>query len=453
MLNKNDTVRLTVESVDGMMNGVAHFEGRTVFVPGALTGEEITALIVKCAPSYAFGKLLAVENANPERVDPPCPYYKACGGCSALHMRYEASLRVKQDAVRQTLRRIGGVEIDVPLPLGMDEPFHYRNKTAMPVENGPDGPRSGFYAPRSHRLVPVDRCLIAMEPADRVTGAVLSWMQRYNIPAWDENSRTGLIRHILSRVSQKGEVMAVVTTSKEELPEAEALCECLRRETPGLVSVCQSVNPRGDNVILGRDYRVLWGSPRLRDTLCGFTFSLSPLSFFQVNPRQTERLYETALRFAAPQPEERAVDLYCGAGTISLLLSKYCREVTGIEIVPQAVRDARENARQNGVSNARFYAGAAEKLLPELVKKGLRPDLAVLDPPRKGAEPEVLWALAEASPARVVYVSCDPATLARDIKVLSDCGYVLQKVQPVDMFCFSQHIENVALLTRASASS
>ena len=448
MLRKNQEFTVRIESVDGNMQGIARFEGQTVFIPGALRGGMIRAAATRCEKRYAFARILSVEEESPERVAPPCPCYRACGGCTALHMRYEETLRIKREAVRQALARIGGLEAEVPLPIAQDPPFAYRNKTALPVAEIDGAPRCGFYAPRSHRLVPVDSCLIAMPEGNLAANTVCGWMRRFSVPAWDEVSRTGLIRHAVTRTARDGGVMVTLTAADSGIPHQEELIAALREALPRLVSVCLSVNRKGDNVILGRNYRVLYGAPRLRDTLCGLSFDLSPLSFFQVNPVQTEKLYRTALEFAAPKPEEHAADLYCGAGTISLLLAGYVRKVTGIEIVPDAIRDARENAKTNGVRNAEFHAAAAEELLPRLVSAGLRPDLVVLDPPRKGADPAVLSAIADAAPIRIVYVSCDPATLARDLRLLTGGGYRLDRVQPVDMFPWTSHVETVVRLFR-----
>ena len=448
MLRKNQELTVLVESVDGQMQGVAHADGQTLFIPGALRGETVRAAVTKCEKRFAFARIVSVEEKSPYRTEPPCPIAKQCGGCAALHMQYEETLRVKRDAVRQALLRIGGVDMDVPLPLPQDPPAAYRNKTALPVAMADGEPKCGFYAPRSHRLVPVERCLIAMPEGSLAANAVCGWMKRFSVPAWDETEKRGLIRHVVTRTSRSGQVMVTLAASGPDIPHREELIACLKEALPGLVSVCLSVNPRGDNVILGGTYQVLWGAPRLRDSLCGLYFDLSPLSFFQVNPEQTEKLYRTVLSFAGPQPDQTAVDLYCGAGTISLLLARHVKTVIGIEIVPDAVRDARENAKTNGITNAAFHAAAAEKLLPRLVEGGIRPDVLVMDPPRKGAEPAVLCAIAQANVPRVVYVSCDPATLARDLRVLTSAGYSPEHVQPVDMFPWTKHVETVVLLTK-----
>ena len=447
MLHKNQTLTVTVESVDGQMQGVAHADGETLFIPGALQGETVTVSTTRCEKHYAFARLLSVDQPSPVRAVPPCPYVRFCGGCDALHMTYEETLRVKQAHVRETLRRIGGVDIDVPLPLPMERPFAYRNKSAVPVAMVDGVPKAGFYAPRSHRLVPAESCLIAMPEGHIAANTVVRWMADSRVPAYDEASRQGSVRHVVTRTARSGDVMVTLASACDDLPDTDGLVDRLRQALPRLVSVCLTVNPRGDNVILGRTYRVLYGAPRLRDTLCGLSFDLSPLSFFQVNPEQTEKLYRTALSFAAPAPGETAVDLYCGAGTISLLLAKSVKSVIGIEIVPEAIRDARRNAKNNGIENAAFHAADAAALLPRLVENGLRPDIVMLDPPRKGADPDVIRAAVAAAPSRIVYVSCDPATLARDLRLFNELCYHTDRVQPVDMFCWTKHVETVCLLT------
>ena len=446
MVVKNQFHTVTAERLDGQMNAVAHIDGQTVFVPGLLPDESAEIRIVKAEKRYAFGRIERLLSESPDRRNPPCPYYARCGGCSGLHMCYEATLRAKRQAVQDILLRVGRIEAEVPLPLGMAEPFHYRNKTALPVAMVDGCPRAGYYRARSHDITPIDSCLTAMQPADRIVRTVLDWMKAFAVTAYDERSHTGLIRHIIMRTARSGQTMVTLATAEDILPHSTELCTALTA-IPGVISVCQTVNQRGDNVILGESYRVLTGADRLEDELCGLRYLLSPLSFFQVNPLQTERLYETAIRFAELRPEDRVADVYCGAGTISLLAAKSAAHVTGIEIVPQAIHDARENARLNGIGNAEFLCGAAEDVLPRLVGDGLRPDVILLDPPRKGAEPAVLDAIATAAPRRIVYVSCDPATLARDLRLLTAAGYKADQVQPVDMFCWSGHVETVCLLT------
>ena len=447
MLKKNDEVTLEIERFGGEM-GIAHLDGITLFVQGALPGEQVVARAQRVEKTHAFLKTLRVLKAAPSRVAPPCPYYERCGGCVCQHMTYETSLQMKQERVRDALRRLGGIDIPVPPVIGMEEPWHYRNKTTMPVGGEKGRLQMGFFAPRSHRIVDIDACLIAREESNQAALILRRWMEKFQVPPYDEVTRKGLIRHVMSRVSRAGRIMVAVVATACPLPHERELLAMLRAGVPGLASVYVNVNRRGDNVILGLENHLLYGEERLRDTLCGFQFSLSPLSFFQINPVQTEKLYQTALDFAALQGQELVVDLYCGAGTISLLLARHARKVIGIEVVPEAIRDAVENARVNGVENAEFHAAAAEDLLPRLVDQGLCPDVVVLDPPRKGCEEQVLSAIAQAAPERVVYVSCDPATQARDAKYLCAHGYRAEACQSVDMFCYTGHVETVVLMSR-----
>lgn len=450
MLRKNDEITVTVERFGGEM-GIAHLDGLTLFVQGALPGETVTARAQKVEKTHAFLKTLQVLMPSESRVTPPCPYYEKCGGCVCQHMTYEASLQMKRERVRDALSRIGGLDVAVQPVIGMDDPWRYRNKTALPVGGEKGAPQIGFYAPRSHRIIDIDGCLIAKRESDEVSAILRRWMDKFEVEPYHEETRTGLIRHVMSRVSRSGQVMAVVVAAAASLPHERELTAMLRAGVPGLCSLYLNINRRGDNVILGPESRLLYGEERLQDTLCGLRYALSPQSFFQVNPVQTERLYQTAVDFAGLTGNELVADLYCGAGTISLLLARHAQKVVGIEIVPQAIRDAEENARTNGVSNAEFHAAAAEDLLPQMVAQGLRPDVIVLDPPRKGCEEPVLRAIAAAAPRRVVYVSCDPATLARDAKILCANGYKADACQPVDMFCWSGHCEAVVSLTRAGS--
>ena len=450
MLRKNDELTVTIERFGGEA-GIAHLDGMTLFVEGALPGETVIARAQKVKSTHAFLKTLRVLSLTQGRAEPPCPYYEKCGGCVCQHMTYETSLQMKREIVQNALSRIGGLEVDVRPVLGMDSPWHYRNKTALPVGGEKGRPIIGFYAPRSHRIIDIDHCLIAREESDAVCAVLRRWMEKFQVEPYSEETHRGLVRHIMSRVSRSGQVMAVVIATGPITHERE-LTAMLRAGVPGLCSLYLNINRRNDNVILGSESHLIWGESRLSDMLCGLRYALSPQSFFQVNPVQTEKLYQTALDFAGLTGNELVADLYCGAGTISLLLAKKAKHVVGIEIVPEAIRDAEENARVNGVTNAEFHAAAAEELLPQLVAQGLRPDVIVLDPPRKGCEEAVLRAIAEAAPRRVVYVSCDPATLARDAKILSALGYTPDACQPVDMFCQTGSVETVCLLSKIKSA-
>lgn len=452
MLAKNQCFEMTCDAFGQDAQGVCRHEGMAVFVPGLLPGERALVRIVKPEKRYAFGRVEKLLEKSPSRAEPFCPIYKRCGGCVCQHMTYEASLAFKRQQVQDLLRRVGGLSIEVPPVWGMAHPFGYRNKGAYPVAQTDGAPACGFFAPRSHDLVPLPEggCAIQGEDSARATQAVLSWMRENNVPAYDEQTGRGLIRHIMTRSTTSGELMVVIVVTRADIPKASRLIELLRAAVPGLCSVCLSVNSRRTNVILGTDIRVLWGKAAMEDTLCGLRFSVSPLSFFQVNPQQTERLYGLALEYAGLTGAETVVDAYCGAGTISLLLAQKAKKVIGIEIVPEAIQNANENAARNGIANAEFHVGATEELLPKLVENGLRPDVIVLDPPRKGCDPAVLQAIIAAAPKRVVYVSCGAPTLARDAKLLTEGGYAAEKVQCVDMFCWTGAVETVMLLSKLS---
>ena len=450
MLSRNAVFEMTCEGFGQDAQGVCRHEGIAVFVPGLLPGERAMVRIVKPEKRYAFGRVEELLEKSPDRAEPFCPVYKRCGGCSCQHMTYETSLHFKQDQVQELLKRVGGLGIEVPPVLGMQTPFAYRNKGAYPVAEVKGEPACGFFAPRSHDLIPLPKqgCRIQGEDSRDATKAVLAWMKKTGARAYDEASGKGLVRHIMTRCTTDGKLMVVLVVTRPQIPDQALLLSLLQKAVPGLVSVCLSINAKRTNVILGTDIRVLWGDSVMEDTLHGLRFSVSPLSFFQVNPVQTEKLYGIALEYAQLTGNETVVDAYCGAGTISLMLARKAKRVIGIEIVPEAIENAKENAVRNGVRNAEFMVGATEDLLPKLVEGGLRPDVIVIDPPRKGCEPQVLEAIIKAQPKRVVYVSCGAPTLARDAKLLAEGGYRAEKVQCVDMFCWTGAVETVMLLSQ-----
>ena len=450
MLRRNDVFEMTCDAFGQDAQGVCRHEGMAVFVPGMLPGERALVRIVKPEKRYAFGRVDKLLTASPERAEPFCPAYKRCGGCSCQHMRYETTLEFKRDQVQELLRRVGGLDILVPPVIGMESPFAYRNKGAYPVGLVNGEPACGFFAPRSHDLVPLPKegCRIQREDSREATAAVLLWMKRFQIQPYDEITGRGLVRHIMTRSTRGGGLMVVLVVTAKNIPAKAELIAALQKAVPGLESLCLSVNNKRTNVILGTEIHTLWGKPVMEDTLGGLRFSVSPLSFFQVNPEQTEKLYQLALDYAQLTGEETVVDAYCGAGTISLLLAKQAKKVIGIEIVPEAIHNAVENAERNGVKNAEFIVGASEEVLPDLVKKGLRPDVVVVDPPRKGCEESVLRAILEVQPERVVYVSCGAPTLARDAKILCEGGYKATHVQCVDMFCWTGAVETVMCFTK-----
>ena len=452
MLAKNQCYEMTCESFGQDAQGVCRQDGIAVFVPGLLPGERARVRIVKPEKRYAFGRIEELLEKSPNRAEPFCPIYKRCGGCVCQHMTYETSLAFKRRQVQDLLERVGGLSIEVPPVLGMAHPFGYRNKGAYPVAQVGGAPACGFFAPRSHDLIPLPQngCAIQGEDSAKATQAVLAWMRQNNVPAYDELTGRGLVRHIMTRSTTHGELMVVLVVTRADIPKAGQLIELLKAAVSGLCSICLSINSRRTNVILGTDIRVLWGKGTMEDTLCGLRFSVSPLSFFQVNPAQTEKLYGLALEYAGLTGSETVVDAYCGAGTISLLLAQKAKKVIGIEIVPEAIQNANENAVRNHIENAEFRVGATEELLPRLIADGLRPDVIVLDPPRKGCDPAVLDAIIAAAPKRVVYVSCGAPTLARDAKLLAEGGYTAEKVRCVDMFCWTGAVETVMVLSKLS---
>lgn len=446
-MHKNQQGMLRADALGAEMEGICRDEGRAVFVPGLLPGEEALVRIVKEQKRFAFGRLMAPPvQPSPDRRPPDCDAYPRCGGCTCRHMRYEATLEQKRRQVADCLQRIGGLTCEVPPVLGMERPFAYRNKTALPIGGAAAQPLAGFYAPRSHALIPLTDCPNAMPPAGEILRAFLDWMRAYGLPPYQEESHSGLCRHLVIRVNRRHEAMVTVVVNGTALPHAQALWE--RVQPLGAVSLILNRNQLQTNVILGSSYTTLYGLDTLEDELCGSRFELHPASFFQINPMQTEVLYGLALDFAQLRGDETVCDLYCGAGTISLMLARHCRKVLGVEIVPQAIENARANASRNGVTNVDFRCAAAEALLPQLVEQGLRPQVMVVDPPRKGLDPAVIDAMASAAPERIVYVSCNPATLARDAALLCQRGYALEKVQSVDMFCWTSGIETVASLVR-----
>lgn len=446
-MRKNDVLTLTCDNLGADMEGVCRADGMAVFVPGMLPGETAPVRIVKVQPRFAFGRLESPAFApSPQRIVPDCAAFPRCGGCTCRHMRYEATLEAKRRQVEDCFRRIARLSIEVPPVLGMEHPAQYRNKTALPVGGTPEHPQLGFFAPRSHAVIPISGCPNAMPPADRLAEVFLQWMRRNRVSIYNEATHTGLMRHLVIRVNRAGEAMVVLVANGRELPEQQKLCDALRAN--GAISVILNENRDRTNVILGRSFRTLSGADTLTDTLCSLTFDVGPASFFQVNPAQTERLYQTALDFAQLRPDDRVCDVYCGAGTITLMLARHCRSALGIEIVPQAIENARKNAVRNGIANADFRTGAAEAVLPQLVSEGLRPDVVVVDPPRKGLDPAVIRAIAQAQPRRIVYVSCNVATQARDAALLCECGYAPERVQPVDMFCWTSGVETVMSLVQ-----
>lgn len=444
-LAKNQEHTVTIEGYGEGGMGVARIDGRVVFVHGALRGEKCRVLILKTLKSVAFAKVLEVIEPSSERITPDCPYFPRCGGCTYRHIRYEEELRLKKQRVQDNLSRIGGSDVTVEEILGARDTLRYRNKAQYPVSK--DG-AVGFYRARTHEVIECEHCLLVKPEADAAAEALREYMQSCRVAGYDEKTGRGLVRHLYIRSNAAGESLVCVLVNGDKLPKEDRLVTLLRDACPKCTGIVLGTNTKKGNVILGDRYRTLWGSDRLEDTLCGKTFRLSVPSFYQVNRVQAERLYAKAIEFAGLTGQETVLDLYCGAGTITLALSDHAKKVLGAEIVPEAIDDARENAARNGVKNAEFFCGDASDVAKKLARENLRPDVITVDPPRKGLAADVVESIAEMQPGRVVYVSCDSATMARDVKRLADLGYTAQRACAVDMFPRADHVETVVLLSK-----
>ncbi|AKN32852.1 RNA methyltransferase [Clostridium carboxidivorans P7] len=451
-INKNEEYDMKITGMGYEGEGVGKINDFTVFVLGALLNEKVKVKIVKVNKNFAFAKLVDVIEASEHRTEPVCSIYKRCGGCQLQHYSYQAQLDFKKQRVKDCIERIGKLkisEVNLHDTIGMNDPYRYRNKVQLPVGEKNGEVNIGFYAQRTHEIINMDTCNIQHEAADKVLKLIKSWMKKYNIKSYNEQLHTGSIRHIMVRKAFKtNEVMVVVVTRSNELPHKEELVEMLLESKENIVSIIQNVNSKKTNVILGIECITLWGKDNISDYIGDFKFNISPLSFFQVNPVQTEVLYNKALEYASLTGNETVFDAYCGTGTISLFLSQKSKKVYGIEIIPQAIENAKINAKQNNINNAEFIVGESEKIIPELIKKGIKADVVVVDPPRKGCEKSLLEAIAQMAPERIVYVSCDPGTLARDLSILDELGYTATEIQPVDMFPQTAHVETVVKLYR-----
>jgi len=447
-LRPGQVIQVQIHGLGHSGEGVGRHDGLTIFLPGGAPGDLLQARIIEVKKNYAKAELVAVIQPSADRVQPPCPVVGECGGCQLQHIAYPAQLRIKRQQVVDALERLGKLQnVIVHETLGMDSPWLYRNKAQFPVGLVRGRLVAGFFAFGSHRIVDIDHCEIQHPLGNQIMREVKELARHFGVPIYDERTHRGVLRHILARVGRgSGQAMAVLVTNGPEFPAGKKIATALMERVPGLVGVAQNINPAQTNVVLGRKTRLLAGQESITDYIGDLEFAISPVSFFQVNPEQTEVLYGKALAYAGLTGSDTVIDLYCGIGTISLFLARQAKEVIGIELVPDAVEDAQANAERNRIGNARFICADAAVELPNLVAKGTRADVIVVDPPRKGCDEPVLRAMAETGAKRIVYVSCNPATLARDLGLLAAMGYRTVEVQPVDMFPQTAHVECVALL-------
>ena len=481
MLKKDDQVTIEIEDIGTDGAGIGKADGYILFVKDAVIGDIIKAKVIKAKKTYGYARLMEIITPSKDRVEPVCPVARQCGGCQIQQMSYSAQLKYKQKLVRDNLARIGGITDCEVLPvIGMENPFNYRNKAQYPVGRNKDGKVViGFYAGRTHSIVDYTQCAIGAPENAQILEKIRIFINENNISVYDEQSHKGLIRHILIRTGKHtGQIMVCLIINGKTLPHADKLADCLK-DISGMSSIMININKERTNVILGSECSVIWGNSYIEDSICGIMFRISPLSFFQVNPVQTEKLYRKALEYAELTGNETVWDLYCGIGTISLLMATKARKVYGVEIVPQAIEDAKNNALRNSLNNVEFFVGKAEEVVPRIYDEDMKkaenepvdskenskensglpdsasdesvmrinPDVVVVDPPRKGCDETLLDTIVKMNPKRIVYVSCDSATLARDLKYLAANGYEIARVQPVDQFAHTVHVETVVLLS------
>ncbi|MFD0958264.1 23S rRNA (uracil(1939)-C(5))-methyltransferase RlmD [Paenibacillus chungangensis] len=445
-----DRIVVTIKRIGINGEGVGYYKRKAVFVEGALPGEVVKAKVSRVERGYLTADVVKIEKRSKQRQEPMCEVYDACGGCQLQHMTYEAQLEAKEEIVREAFRRYTGME-ELPLRaiIGMDNPWGYRNKAQLQTGQHKGEIITGLYAAGSHQLVDISGCAVQHSAVNRTMDVVKRILAELDIPIYDERKREGAVRTIVARIgAETDKVQLTLITATDRLPDARRLVQRVRDELPDVVTIAHNVNKGKSPLIFGERTSILWGEERLEETLGDVQFALSPRAFFQLNPEQTVKLYDAVREAAELTGSELVVDAYCGTGTIGLWLAPYAREVRGIELLPEAVSDARDNARTSGIENTRFYEGRAEKLLPEWVAQGVQPNVVVVDPPRTGCELPLLQAIAESKPRRLVYVSCNPSTLAKDCKVLLENGYRLEWVQPVDMFPQTSHVECVVGICR-----
>ena len=448
LYERDEIIELNIEDMTTTGEGVGRDNGFTIFVDGALPGEKVKAKIRKVKKSYAIGSLEELIDSSSNRVKPPCVYSKTCGGCQIQNVEYKEQLNIKRKIVIDALERIGhlkGMEERVAPTLGMDNPYEYRNKAQYKISI--DG-QLGFYKKKSHRVIPVEQCMIQSEQSSKIMKHINRFIQKYKVPVYNEETHKGILRGIVERVSHdNSEVMLIFVLNAKNFKYKTELKEYMKEHLPNVVSIYFNMNMSKTNVVLSKENKHVYGKEKILDTIGSLKYEISPLSFFQVNPLQTKVLYDKVVEFSALTREETVLDLYCGIGTISLYLAKYANKVYGVEIVPEAIKDAQANMMLNNIENTEFILGKSEKIMPQLLKEGIQADIVVVDPPRKGCEETLLEAIITMSPKKIIYVSCNPATLARDLKVLTGGRYEVERVQPVDMFPHTPHVESIILMT------
>lgn len=448
-LSKNDKIELTIDALTSEGSGVGRYNGLTVFVRGTVPQDKIIAHIIKRSKNYAIGIIDKILQPSPERIESDCPYSKKCGGCSFRHMTYDEELKYKKSRVQDALNRIGHLDIKVDEIIGADDLSHYRNKAQYPVDISDGEMFAGFYAYKSHRIIPCADCKLQPAEFEKGLEAFAKWIESENITSYNEQTGKGLLRHIYFRKGfATGEVMACAVINADSIPNSELLVSLLREKVDGLTSVAVNINKEKTNVILGKETNIIWGETYIRDSLLGKDFLISPNSFYQVNHNQCEKLYAKAKDFAGLIGTETVLDLYCGVGTIGLTMAENVKQLVGIEIIPQAIENAKENAKINHITNAQFICADAPKGAEILKKQGVNPDIIILDPPRKGCGKSLFDTIEQLSPKKIVYVSCDSATLARDLAILKEKGYEAKKVSAVDMFPRTPHVECVTLIEK-----
>ncbi len=447
-VEKNKEYEFIIESVTSEGMGVSHIDGFCVFIPNTVDGDVVLAKILKVKTGYAYAKLSKIIKPSEYRVKAPCPASSKCGGCQLMHIDYKKQLEIKKDIIENALRRIGKIDVGVSEMIGAPKPYRYRNKMIFPIGIDKNGKKiCGFYRERSHDIIPLDDCLLGDEIISKIIKEVMSFIEKYKITVYNEEQHKGIVRRLFIRYGfNTDEMMVVLSINAKTLPHYDEFAKIISSISPKIKSVILNFNTKKTNAVLGDTNAVIFGNETISDTLCGLKYEISPHSFFQINPYQTEKLYNKALELAEISKNDKVMDLYCGIGTISLCAAKKAKSVIGVEIVEQAILDARKNAEQNGIKNATFYAEDASVLVPKLIEDGEKPDIVILDPPRKGSDEKTLSAIVKAKPERIIYISCNPATLARDLRFLEDNGYKTDYICGVDMFSQTTHIESIAKL-------